>query len=278
MTRIAILAAAILAALAFGDLRERTGRALHAAGADRAAALVLGGAVWDGAALYAGGRYAEAADAFRQANFPGQLYDVGLALARDGRLAEAVKAFDSALERDPNDEDARYNLALIESMLAKRRAEGRDANNPANASASQNKRGGEAPSDAENEVNSTGEGAAGDRDSGREATSAGPSKVFRSGRAEQSDRPQETKKATGSIGSSQSGAGRTGDAQMNVARPPEQLAHRLDPMMVKTVAASRRWLETLPDDPGVYVRRRLAHERAGRAERGMAAPSNMDPW
>ncbi len=278
MTRIAILAAAILAALAFGDLRERTGRALHAAGADRAAALLLGGAVWDGAALYAGGRYAEAADAFRQANFPGQLYDVGLALARDGRLAEAVKAFDSALERDPNDEDARYNLALIESMLAKRRAEGRDANNPANASASQNKRGGEAPSDAENEVNSTGEGAAGDRDSGREATSAGPSKVFRSGRAEQSDRPQETKKATGSIGSSQSGAGRTGDAQMNVARPPEQLAHRLDPMMVKTVAASRRWLETLPDDPGVYVRRRLAHERAGRAERGMAAPSNMDPW
>jgi Ca-activated chloride channel family protein len=278
VTRIAILAAAILAALAFGDLRERTGRALHAAGADRAAALLLGGAVWDGAALYAGGRYAEAADAFRQANFPGQLYDVGLALARDGRLAEAVKAFDSALERDPNDEDARYNLALIESMLAKRRAEGRDANNPANASASQNKRGGEAPSDAENEVNSTGEGAAGDRDSGREATSAGPSKVFRSGRAEQSDRPQETKKATGSIGSSQSGAGRTGDAQMNVARPPEQLAHRLDPMMVKTVAASRRWLETLPDDPGVYVRRRLAHERAGRAERGMAAPSNMDPW
>jgi tetratricopeptide (TPR) repeat protein len=278
VTRIAILAAAILAALAFGDLRERTGRALHAAGADRAAALVLSGSAWDGAALYARGRYAEAAESFRLANFPGQLYDVGLALARDGRLPEAVKAFDSALERDPNDEDARYNLALIESMLAKRRADGRDANNPANASASQNKRGGEAPSDAENEVNSTGEGAAGDRDSGREATSAGPSKVFRSGRAEQSDRPQETKKATGSIGSSQSGAGRTGDAQMNVARPPEQLAHRLDPMMVKTVAASRRWLETLPDDPGVYVRRRLAHERAGRAERGMAAPSNMDPW
>lgn len=277
MLRIAVLAALIGAALLATDLRERSGRALYHAGFTGAAAALLGGPAWAGASLYHKARYDEAVDAFRAADFAGQPYDLGTALARAGKLQEAAAALDLALERDPNDEDARFNQALVEALLKRTRADGPDARNAANAAATENKRSNAASPDAENDVNSQGAGAAGDRDAGKEAENAGPSKVTRTGRGEPTNQAKEPGKATGSIGSA-AGAGRTGDANRNVAKPPEQLAHRLPPMTLKTMAATARWLETLPDDPGVYIRRRIEHERTARKERGLAAPEMTDAW
>jgi Ca-activated chloride channel family protein len=275
--RIAVVTVLLVAALLATDLRERAGRALYHAGLSGAAAVLTPGPAWKAAALYHGGRYDEAAAAFRSADYAGQPYDLGTTLARGGRLQEAAEALDLALERDPNDEDARFNLALVEAMMRTTRPDGPDARNAANAAATENKRSNSASPDAENDVNSLGPGAAGDRDTGKEAQNAGPSKVTRTGRAEQSERPMQSGKATGSIGSAE-GAGRTGDANRNVSKPPEQLAHRLAPMALKTMAASQRWLETLPDDPGVYIKRRIEHERDARKERGVAAPQMTDAW
>jgi Ca-activated chloride channel family protein len=274
--RTLILAALIAAALLATDLRERTGRAFYHAGFPGAASTLLGGGAWAAAALYEDGRYAEAAQAFRAEDFSGQHYDVGLSLARAGRLRDAADAFDYALVVDPNDEDARFNLALIEALMRKAREDGPASQGAANAAATENKRS-NTTSDSESDVNSAGEGAAGDRDSGQRAENAGPSRTLRQGSGGPSDRANEPGKASGSIGSG-AGAGRTGDAFQNVARPPEQLAHRLAPMALKTMAASQRWLETLPDDPGVYLKRRIAHEQDGRKERGVAAPKMTDAW
>ncbi|MFL1876169.1 tetratricopeptide repeat protein [Hansschlegelia beijingensis] len=276
--RILILVLLIVAALGLTDSRQRIGRALFDAGLQRVGAFLLGGAAWNGAALYERGYYAEAAEAFRQADFAGQAYDLGTALARAGRLKEAVEAFDEALSRDPNDEDARYNLALVESLIRVRRGDGPDAQNGAQAAATENKRGGDAPPDAENDVESEGQGAAGDRDSGKQAEGAGSSKAFRVSRGDQGSASSQAGKATGSIGAAQ-GAGRTGDASMNVARQTsDQPALHSDSIMYKTVYASRQWLETLPDDPGVYIRRRFEQEREARREQGRAAPEMTDPW
>lgn len=277
MLRLGLIATLLVAALLSTDLRDRAGRALYHAGLPGVAAVVLGGPAWSAAALYQNGRYAEAAEAFRSSNFSGDLYDRGTALARAGQLGQAAEAFDLALERDPNDEDARFNLALVEALMKTARAQGPDAKTAATASATETKRSNTGRDDVENETMSSGEGAAGDRDSGKEAQGAGASKAAREGSAASSDRSGETKKATGSVGSA-GGTGRTGEANRNVAKPPEQLAHRLPPMALKTIAASERWLETLPDDPGVYLRRRIEHERAGRKERGVAAPEMTDRW
>lgn len=277
MYRVAAIVALIFAALLATGLRERTGRALHAAGFEGAAAAILPGPVWDGAAHYARGRYDEAVEAFRAADFAGQHYDVGTALARAGKLKEAADAFDYALVVDPNDEDARFNLALVESLLRRDRERAADKDGAASATSIEQRRSNSAnASDSENDVSSSGEGAAGDRDSGQQAQNASPSRVTREGRNSGQDPSGQTKKATGSIGTG-GGAGRTGDAFGNVARPPEQLAHKLAPMTLKTMAASQRWLETMPDDPGGYINRRIRHEQEARKEKGVAAPEMTDP-
>lgn len=274
--RLTAIAALIAVALLTTGFRERAGRALYHAGFESAAALVLPGAVWDAAAHYAAGRYDEAAATFRTVDFPAQHYDVGTSLARAGKLKDAADAFDYALVVDPNDEDARFNLALVESLLKRDRVGADDRDGAAGASATENRRSNAAASEAEDDIAFAGAGAAGDRDSRRPAQNAGPSKVTRESENSGQDLSGESKKATGSVGSG-GGAGRTGDANRNVAKPPEQLAHRLAPMSLKTMAASQRWLETLPDDPGAYLKRRIEHERAARKAAGLAAPELTDP-
>ncbi len=62
---------------------------------------------WRGTALYAAGRYAEAAQAFSKSP-----YNRGNALARAGELKGALAAYEAALARDPSDEDAKANREL----------------------------------------------------------------------------------------------------------------------------------------------------------------------
>lgn len=274
---LSILAAAVVA-LFVADPREPVGRALYHAGLPGLAAPLLDGPDWAAAILYAQGRYAEAAELFQGQRFAGATYDLGTALAKAGRLAEAEAALNEALFLDPNDEDARFNLAIVESLKAKREGQQRDANNPANASAAKQKRGGEAPSDAENDVNSIGEGMAGDRDSGQEAQTPGSSQVARVSRAEQSKIGAERAAARGSVGAAE-GAGRTGPEQASVAQQMEQPSLRLQKSyQQQAVSASAQWLATLPDDPGKYLKLKLAAERARRVERGVAAPMGTEQW
>ncbi|GLK80935.1 tetratricopeptide repeat protein [Methylopila turkensis] len=278
MIRAGLVLAAAVAAVVVADPREPLGRALYHAGLPGLAGALLEGPDWRAAVLYAQGRYDEAAELFQGRRFAGATYDLGTALARAGRLAEAETALNEALFLDPNDDDARHNLALVEALRAKREAIDRDANNPANARAARQKRGGEAPSDAENDVNSTGEGMAGDRDSGREAQSPGGSQVARAGRAEQSKASDERSAARGSIGAAE-GAGRTGTEQASVAKQMEQPSLRLSKShQQQAVSASPQWLATLPDDPGKYLKLKLAAERARRVERGVAAPTGTEQW
>lgn len=277
MRRAVVLIGVIAVVLAAATPAERVGRGLYHAGLPGLAGLFLDGQVWQGATRYAQGRFAEAASAFAGAPFGGADYNRGTALAKAGELDQSVQALESALHHDPNDEDARYNLAIVEALKEKRARAERDAVGSANANAAKQKRGEMAASD-EKQVNSTGDGAAGDRDSGSEANSPGRAQVIRAGRAEQTKVDWLGGEALGSVGDAD-GAGRTGGDSSKVASPFDR-AIKLPKRSFsqQTVQASPQWLQTIADDPGRFLRLKLAAERSGRAERGLAAPSVTDPW
>lgn len=46
----------------------------------------------------------------------------------------------------------------------------------------------------------------------------------------------------------------------------------------QSIIASRQWLTTLPDEPGLYLKLRLAAEYKQRLERGTAVAPESDPW
>jgi Ca-activated chloride channel family protein len=86
------------------------------AGSDAAAAARFRDPAWRAAASYRAGDYARALAALADVPDPEADYNRGNALARLGRLDEAVIAYERVLEREPDHEDARHNLELVQAL------------------------------------------------------------------------------------------------------------------------------------------------------------------
>lgn len=77
---------------------------------------------WRAVAHYRAGQFAEAADGLRGLDDPESLHNRGNALARAGRYAEAVAAYEAALGRREM-ADTRFNLELVRRLLREPPAE-----------------------------------------------------------------------------------------------------------------------------------------------------------
>ena len=72
---------------------------------------------WQGTAHYRAGHFEKAAQKFSQDQTARGYYNYGNALAQQGKLADALKAYDRALEQRPNFQDAQFNRKLVEEAL-----------------------------------------------------------------------------------------------------------------------------------------------------------------
>jgi Ca-activated chloride channel family protein len=231
------------------------GRALLALGLPLAAAQMLDDSAWKGFAFYKAGRWREAAQSFGRD--PASAYDLGNALALCGRYAEAVAAYDAALRADPDDEDAAANKALLLALLARENASG-DATANSTASAQQRAR-----ADPDSDTGGGGEGAAGDRETRSRPGEKGGAKASKLGKGqEQTD--ESGAGATGAVGASE-GAGRTGGQKIDVAALLNERDRRVRRRLeARSVKPSLEWLQTLADDPGRFLKLRIAAEKTRR--------------
>jgi Ca-activated chloride channel family protein len=72
---------------------------------------------WKAAAQYRAGDYAAAAENFAKSDTASAHYNRGNALAKSGKLEDAIKAYDEALKRDANLDDAKKNRETVEKLL-----------------------------------------------------------------------------------------------------------------------------------------------------------------
>ena len=82
---------------------------------------------WRAAAHYESGDFAAAEAAFERLPGLSDRYNRGNALARSGRLEEALAAYDGVLAEDPDHRDARFNRDLVERLLEQSRSDGGDS-------------------------------------------------------------------------------------------------------------------------------------------------------
>ena len=237
------------------------GHAMFGLGFKMRAAPFLRDSGWRGYALASEGDFLAAAKAFGPA--PANAYDRGNALTRAGLYRDALDAYDAALDADPEDSDARYNKAIVEKILdAEATPAGETAGN-ANASARSERHHGGA-GDQKSDTNSVGIGFVGNKEGSSDSGAQGGTKVSKIGKGQTADSGLNTEKASGSAGQS-GGKGRSGGNLVDIS---EQLAanqRRYSPVFTaKTIRANVEWLQTVPDDPGSFLKLQILAEHKRR--------------
>ncbi|GLS42418.1 tetratricopeptide repeat protein [Methylobacterium brachythecii] len=274
-----LVGAGILSLMLVSNPRNSLGRLLMAGGLPSLAAGIMSDEGWRAAALYEAGRYADAIAIFRAQGKRGA-YNLGNALARSGDLKGAVDAYDDALAYNPRDADAQANRSLVAKLIEEEIDRGKGGG-IANASAQYGARFGTTQNqDKADDIRATssGEGLAGNKEAGSSESLPGTSPVARRGRSEQQAVDSGKGQARGSA-SDAAGRGRQGSGSAMVAAAPEREARRVTKSFeAHEIHPDRLWLQTLPDEPGRFLKLRLKAEQARRIEVGTAIPGGSNPW
>jgi Ca-activated chloride channel homolog len=238
---------------------QRAWRALHGGENEQARALAQDPAV-RGSAAYRGEDYAQAAADFAQADDADAHYNRGNALARAKRYQDAIAAYDEALKRAPEMEDARANRKAVEEFLQQQKSESEgesESGDPSQSPSSQQPgepQESEQKSSGDTEASEQAEGESSQQANGEQQADSAPAEPGDEAQQEQAQQQfsEEMKKALEEAGD----------------EPAQQASG--DPRKAEQQQAVEQWLRRVPDDPGGLLRRKFAleHQRRRRAEEG----------
>jgi Ca-activated chloride channel family protein len=289
------------AALELADLWSRPDQrasALLEAGEAGAAAELFTDPAWKGTAAYRAGRYEDSLAALEGLDTGAAIYNRGNALARLGRYDEAIAAYESALERDAGNDDARHNLDLLRSLQQQSQQQGDGASSEAadgspdegrtgdqqaddgqaqgagqqERSAAPDQPGQTGPSpDSAPGAPKTGSGsgdAVTDRSSERESAAESLDDAATASDASGSPPGGAQDQAAAMAEAQQDGPGDdAGDAAPAMARSDEQPPD-------EEALATEQWLRKIPDDPGGLLRRKFYYQYQQRG----GARQEEEPW
>ncbi|MCY3769628.1 MAG: VWA domain-containing protein [Gammaproteobacteria bacterium] len=211
---------------------------------------------WLGAARYRRGDYPGALEAYSSIEDKDALtyYNHGNALAKNHSLEESLEAYNAALDLDPDFEDARFNKALIETLLSNQEKQdnpGDRSDEPSNPRAHSGNQDpmGRAGSDQ------PGQSDDGEEPNGREPDAENQEAGLNPFRPDQQN-PEKQQIDPGPLAQSDEPARETGEIPMG---EEEQ--------------ALNQWLQRIPDDPGGLLRRKFAYQYSRRPPQ-----PKTNPW
>lgn len=239
------------------------------------------------------GNFPQAAQDFNAFNDTDGQYNRGNALARAGRLQEAIQAYDAALARDPNNRDAQHNRELVAKALQKQppkppsasgQGHGQQGNTSQNSQNSQKQ--GEQGQQKQNSGSQNGE--ASKPSSSNMAQAGKPGQTPADGSQTQpagQGQPQQGQSHPGQQQAGQASPGQgsdrrnadanaaqqnqaaneaaeaRSDAEAGLAKPQAaQASQAMTNLPSERQLAEEQWLRRIPDDPGGLLRRKFMIE------------------
>ena len=224
---------------------------------------------WRAAAHYKAGDYQQSLDALNAIDNAQSNYNRGNALARLGKLQEAVEAYEKSLSQNPGDKDAEYNLDLVKKLLQQQQQQQQqhqdNSSNQQNQQAqsghndTQQKEGEEQPNADQNSAQKQ-HSPSNEQDVGtppqQQHSDRDPSLEKKPGKV--ADDPSENLKPEEKAGNEEvKGQALKGKDSIEEERDRED-------------ESTRQWLRQIPDDPGGLLRRKFLYQYQqqfqGRAE------------
>jgi len=220
---------------------------------------------WQAVADYRAGDYAGSAEVFAENSDARNLYNLANAMALQGELDSAIDTYEQVLEIEPGNEDASYNLELVNGLKdqQEQQNQGDDQQSTENPGGEGEESDSESQSDQqgeEGESQSEGEPQDGDPSDSQDEMSEEDMKALQeelrraAEEAEPGEAPQQMS-----------------DAELAELRQQQEQEQAME-----------QWLRRIPDDPGGLLRRKFRHQyqRSGKDQDGNSLwPDNeVQPW
>ena len=239
---------------------DQQGMQFYQQGEHQQAAEMFSDEAWQATAKYRAGDYAAAAEAWQRLDGADAAYNHAGALAQQGLFEEALAAYDSLLERNPDHQDARFNRQAIEDWLKQQQQQDGE---------SSQQQSGESQQDEQQSGQSSQQDSSDDKSDGGQDSEANQDKADQN-----NGEPWEQAKQGGQGGQEPQTDPATDDPddesgdeseQQEGAQPDESESQQqaeaqanLDQQMSEQ--AAQQWLRKIPDDPGGLLRRKFLYQ------------------
>jgi Ca-activated chloride channel family protein len=231
------------------------------------AAALFEDAEWRGVARYESGDYAGSADEFAVRGDTRNLYNLGNAMAQQGEFDSAIDAYEQVLEKEPDNEDARYNLDLIRNIREQQEQEQQTQGD--DQQSTENPGGEGEQSESESQQNQ--EGSEGASDSQQQSEGGDPSQREEEMSEEDMQALQEELERAAEEAENSEHPEQMSEAELAALRQQQEQQQAME-----------QWLRRIPDDPGGLLRRkfRYQYQRYGKDQEGKDVwpDDEVQPW
>ncbi|MFZ9038131.1 MAG: VWA domain-containing protein [Gammaproteobacteria bacterium] len=232
-------------------------------GEHEAAAELFDQPEWQASSRYRAGDYGAALETWQQLEGADALYNRGNALARLGRLDEALQAYETLLRDDPGHQDALYNKQQIEKFLEQQQQQqNQQGEQQQESGQGEQQQGSGQGEQQQGSGQSERQGDPSQADGQRREQPQGNQQPGQDGAQDSEpqdlaeDEPRQTQADAGEQSEAQQ-AERQPDTNGQAQGDAEQLT-RLDQQMSEQ--AAEQWLRKIPDDPGGLLRRKFLYQ------------------
>jgi Ca-activated chloride channel homolog len=229
-----------------------------------------------------GGHYQQAARNLAKFSASDDFYNRGNALARSGRLQDAIKAYDAALRRNPDNRDAKHNRDLVKKALQEQQKQNKptagnnsstgktgNSKKPDTGNNTQKKSGAAQNQPGKSQKYKTGQdkAARGRQDNGNASQAHNPGKQ---GQQPVHAKPAGQANTNGQPADDAAQARRDAAAALNrlPATKHQDKTARAEYPANEQQLSQQQWLRQIPDDPGGLLRRKFMIEHMIRQQEG----------
>jgi len=208
---------------------------------------------WKAAAQYKAGQFEKTTEILNQDESAEGLYNKGNALAQSGKLAESIEAYKKSLEKNPANEDAKYNQQLVEKELEKQKQSEKEKQQGEDKEKSEQQDGEQQEQDQQGDPSDESGDQEKQQDSESESKPSDKNESEQQSDAEQSEAEKSEEEQNAE------------EKQAEQAAQPEQYD--------ESKQADEQWLNSIPDDPAGLLRRKFKYQygqRGRKATNGQA--------
>ena len=249
--------------------KDQQGQQYFIEGLHSEAAQVFENPEWKGLSHFRSGNLENALEEWKEIDSPRSLFNQGNALAKLGKLDQAIDRYDQVLEREPEHSDARFNRDLLKKLLEEQDKQkqqnqeqdgsGEDQQKSKNQqSESQKEQSEENPSSAESGSDSKNQNMENSGQSEQAQKSDSQNKEISEA---QSDKREQENTDEASVTEENNQEGEEDSKQQQAYIKPRSVSELTEDNPQEQEL--RQWLQKIPDDPSRLLRNKMyrAHQR-----------------